>query len=1191
MSENWEQIKEIVASALELPLDERDSFVEKACAGNTAIRAEVGSLLLSHQQADSVLDHPPIEHLLNLPATRMTGRTVGAYRIVREISSGGMAVVYLGERDDQQYRKRVAVKMVRPGVHAEEVLRRFYNERQTLAALDHPLIVKLLDGGSTQEGLPYLVMDFVEGVPIDQYCDQQRLSIPERLRLFCNVCAAVQYAHEKQVVHRDLKPSNILVTAEGVPRLLDFGIAKLLNPELFQTPLTTRTDWRPMTPEYASPEQVRGAAVTPASDIYSLGVLLYELLAGCRPYCTGTCSAGEMERLICEAVPEKPSTAFGRHETVSEPASSRPRRAMESVGGTRRLNPAELRRRLRGDLDTIVLKTLRKEPALRYSSAAELVRDIERHLAGIPIHARRPTLVYRGSKFVRRHKEALATTVLVLCLVAPLAIWKSYFPQNRIAHTLSPARRSIAILGFRNLSNRPESDWISTALSEMLTTELAVGGQLRTVPGETVARARVDLSLPDAESLSAETLGQVRRNLGTDLVVLGSYVDLGTGSEEQIRVDLRLQDTAQGQTLAAVSETGTTGQLLELVSRSGRMLRENLRIGEVSQDEAVGVRASLPSDPEAIRLYAEGLAHLRAFDALAARDFLSRAVKAEPSYPLSHAALSKAWMALGHRANALLEASRALSLAGQLPREEHLQVEAGYDEAKGNWDHAIQTYQTLASLFPDNLEYSLRLAQAQISGERAREAITTLKRLRRSSPQADDDPRTDLAEVEANYSLSNNAGVISAAEGAVTKAKKIGARLLIARALIFECRALASLGKADDSMAACRRSQQAYHDSGDRAGESNALHAWAEVPINQGNLDVALRLYQQALSLAQESGDKRAMAREQGNIGLIYAQQGDFSAGENTYREALDNFREIGDKHGMAVVTGNWGDLLHAEGRLADALALYRDALVLAREVGHRSSEAIDLQLIGDVLAEQGELNSAMESYQQAAGIQREIGEKSYYAFTLMSIGRLQREHGLSNEARKSYEEALALRRQLGEKGTAAETSLAIGELDCDIGKPEEAEALAHSAIAEFRAEKESDHEIQARTLLAKALFQEGKLTDAETTMASEESLLVKSQDVTVKLPGEFMRARLRAAARDFSGAEQIVAHVSADAKRLGFIPLQLEAELLDAQFQLQRGATKEGKVHLAELEKTARAKGFERIATHATAADGLRNH
>ena len=262
MSEKWDQVKEILALALEREPGERGSFIRKACGEDKELRAEVESLAAHYNGADSLLENSPAADLLTIQPDRIIGKRLGAYRVVRAIGHGGMAVVYLGERDDDNFRKSVAIKMVMPGPNSEEIFRRFRNERQALAAIDHPNIVKLLDGGSTEEGLPYLVMDYVDGMPIDQYCDVHRLSIEARLQLFRTVCSAVQYAHEQLIIHRDLKPGNILITRHGVPRLLDFGIAKMLNPEFFQTALITQTNWRPMTPEYASPEQVRGQSVT-----------------------------------------------------------------------------------------------------------------------------------------------------------------------------------------------------------------------------------------------------------------------------------------------------------------------------------------------------------------------------------------------------------------------------------------------------------------------------------------------------------------------------------------------------------------------------------------------------------------------------------------------------------------------------------------------------------------------------------------------------------------------------------------------------------------------------------------------------------------------------------------------------------------------------------------------------------------
>lgn len=1197
MPEKWDQLKELFALALERDPGERSSFVRQACAGDDSLRAEIESLLSSFDGAPTFLEDSPAADLLSAQSRGMTGRKIGAYRVVREIGQGGMAVVYLGERDDQNYRKQVAIKMVKPGIDTEQVLHRFRNERQTLAALDHSNIVKLLDGGSSEEGSPFLVMEYVEGLPIDHYCNLHKLAIDERLRLFCEVCSAVQYAHEKLVIHRDLKPANILIAKEGVPRLLDFGIAKLLNPECFQTALVTRTDWRPMTPEYASPEQIRGHAVTTATDVYSLGILLFELLSGHRPYRSAGQSLLEMERLVCETDPEKPSVVIHRtDESVSRDGEARAPITPESVSGQRGLQPAELQRKLRGDLDTIVMKALRKEPDRRYGSVADFSEDIERYLAAMPVRARKATIAYRSGRFLRRHKESWAAALAMLGIVGGIAIWQvhrvsrpngalSQAAVSQAGNAPVQARRSAAILGFRNLSDRSETAWLSTALSEMLTAELAAGEKLRTVPGETVARMKLDLGLRDQESLAPETLGQVRKNLGNDFVVAGSYFDLGKDSGGQIRLDVRLQDTAKGETIGTVSETSTEAQLLDLVSRVGRKLREDLGVALVSQVEAVGIRAAIPSNPEAMRLYSEGLAKLRTFDALAARDLLTRAVSSDPAYPFAHAELAKAWMALGYKEKALQEAKKALELSGKLSPKDHSLVEAGYYEVNKDWDKAIEVYRTLSSSSPDSIEYGLALANAQIAGEHGSEALKSIARLRGLSAEAKEDPRIDMAEVWADYSLSDNKDVVATADMAIKKAIPLGARLLIARARVFQCRALAGLGQPKQATADCEEGRRIFHEAADLAGESGALHEMAEVPINQGDLDQARRLYEQALGLARQTGDKKATARELGNIGVIYMQQGDLVTGKKMYAEALDVYREIGDKHGMEVNTANIGDIFYEEGRLGGALAEFQDALVLAREVGHKTSEAIDIKNIGDVLADQGDLQGAMQMYQQAVSIQREIDDKSYYASSLVSIGKLRRQKGDSDGARKIYEEALTLRQQLGEKGTAAETQLALGELDCDSGNASKAETRARAAIQEFRAEREADLEIQSEALLSRSLLQQRKIEDAQQAMARALTLSNKSSDVTVHLPLAIQNAYTRAAVKEFSEAERLARNTMVEANKFGFVRFELEASLAIGEIQRQEKNSALGRKRLQETEKTARSKGFELIARKANAA------
>ncbi len=416
--EHWRHVKELFYSALEQAPDERAAFLAEACSEDKTLRAEVESLLASHDEDGSLEGLPGAALAAQFVAENegsWEGRRIGPYKIIRQIGHGGMGAVFLAARADDQYQKRVALKLVKHGMDSQSILRRFRQERQILASLDHNNIAKLLDGGTTEDNLPYFAMEYVEGRPITQYCDRHRLSTSERLLLFRTICSAVHYAHQNLVVHRDLKPSNILITAEGVPKLLDFGIAKLLAPELSaQTIDPTATGLRLMTLEYASPEQVRGETITTASDVYSLGVLLYEVLTGHRPYRLTSRSPDEIARVICEQEPEKPSTAIRRLEEVpGTDGTSRLSLTPEMVSKTREGEVEKLRRRLKGDLDNIVLMAMRKEPQRRYASVNQLSGEIRRHLEGLPIIARTDTFSYRAGKFVKRHKASVTAAALI----------------------------------------------------------------------------------------------------------------------------------------------------------------------------------------------------------------------------------------------------------------------------------------------------------------------------------------------------------------------------------------------------------------------------------------------------------------------------------------------------------------------------------------------------------------------------------------------------------------------------------------------------------------------------------------------------------------------------------------------------------------------------------------------------------
>ena len=431
--ERWKRIEDLALAAMALDLSERADFLDVACDGEASLRQQVEALIESFDQVDSLMAAPTLLRRGRPPAVEglspppgpaldlAAQPRIGPYRLLHAIGQGGMGTVYLAARSDDEFQQSVAVKLLRPGLGSASLMQRFRSERQILASLDHPNIARLLDGGTTGDGWPYFVMELIEGQRIDAYCDRQRLTIRQRLELFREVCGAVAYAHRNLVVHRDIKPSNLLVTEEGIPKLLDFGIAKLLDPTDFPHAVeATRSGLRPMTPPYASPEHIQGRAITTASDVYSLGVLLYKLLAGRLPFATTGLSPEGLERVLIEATPAKPSSAVTRpdpdRQTERRPDTSVPRPIARSRQGRR-----QLRRQLAGDLDNIVLTALRKEPERRYGSVEQLAEDLRRHLEGLPISARKDTFAYRTGKFLRRHKVAVGIAGSSLVLLSGFA--------------------------------------------------------------------------------------------------------------------------------------------------------------------------------------------------------------------------------------------------------------------------------------------------------------------------------------------------------------------------------------------------------------------------------------------------------------------------------------------------------------------------------------------------------------------------------------------------------------------------------------------------------------------------------------------------------------------------------------------------------------------------------------------------
>jgi serine/threonine protein kinase len=504
--ERWQQVADTLDQILRCPAQQRSAYLSQIASSDPDLQVEVESLLASYEKADTAfLSGSAVGSLAGERDTmreNMVGRRLGAYQLSELIGVGGMGEVYRAARADDQYSKQVAVKLVRAGQDIGFVGARFKNERQILAKLDHPNIARLIDGGSTPEGVPYFVMELIEGEPVDEYTAKHELPIKDRLQLFLHVCSAVQFAHQRLVVHRDLKPSNILVTNEGVPKLLDFGIAKLLDPAESPDALqATATLFRMLTPGYASPEQIRGEPITTTSDVYSLGVVLYELLTGQSPYRITSQSAHEIAHAVCEIEPLRPSTAIKKTRQTG-PEKSRAQ-APKTWGA---LSQEKVSKYLSGDLDNIVLMALRKEPQRRYMSVEQFAEDIRRHLRDLPVAARQDTIRYRVSKFVARHRTGVAGTMAVL-----LALLGALTITIREAH-IARQERARAERRFNDVRK----------LANSLIFE--IHDSVRNVPGTTTTRKLiVERALEYLDSLAKESSADIslQRELAAAYVRIG----------------------------------------------------------------------------------------------------------------------------------------------------------------------------------------------------------------------------------------------------------------------------------------------------------------------------------------------------------------------------------------------------------------------------------------------------------------------------------------------------------------------------------------------------------------------------------------------------------------------------------------------------------------------------------------------
>jgi len=1033
----------------------------------------------------------------------------GRYRLIRSLGHGGMGQVL--EVEDSELGERVALKLLKPELGADSTaLARFRREIRLARKVSHPNVCRVFDVGKLElagpgderREIPFLTMALLEGETLaERIRSRGRMATAEALPLVRQMAAALAAAHEVGVIHRDFKPSNVILVQGSLGEqavVTDFGLAVGAGAETALTGTGVIG-----TPAYMAPEQVQGSRVTAASDVYALGLVMFELLTGQRAFGGGTAVEVALRRL-----------------TAPTPRTS------------------SLVPDLDPTWDEVVSRCLEREPTARFADAAAVVKA----LTGESLET---------SPFVRRRRRwrisaVIAAAALVLGAAAA-GFLTARAAAKREQGTVS-GRRAVAVLGFANLSGSPGAAWLETALAESLGLELAVGEQLQRVSGEDVARLKQDLGLSDGGSLRRETLAKVRARTGADITVSGSYLALPGAAGRTLRLNLTVQSTDSGATVCELVEEGSETDLLQLLARTGARLRERLGGGEVAKAQpTTGLSASL----EANQLYAQGLDRLREFDAGAALPLLERAVTVAPSFALARSALARALAAVGHAQQASDQARQALAAAAGLPREERLVIEGQCHELSGDLPRAVEVYRSLCELFPDDLDHGLRLAEAQVTGGDPRAALATVAELRsRLAPPRRDDPRLDLIEARAHYFLSDNRRQLEAARTAEARARALGTRLILARALDIQ-------GSAYRSLAEFERASAALEEAG--------------------------RLY-------AEVGNRRQLARVRNIVGNLRYQQGDLEAAVAAYREAMATVRELGSVGDLGPLLHNLAFALYQRGDGGEAIELVTESIGVCEQSGQRAEIGEALRKLGLIQLDLGRVTAASASVEQALVISREVGRRwgeeiqlELLAWIALEQGRLElAEERLAEADRISQEQAAAA--GLADEGTPISIRGIQARLALARGDSAAAETVSRALIEDLVPQATLDARAAIVSSRALALLASGRAAEALTAVEQAVARLEESSFARPRLQLEVVRGRVEAA---LGRHPQAVAHLeaaAAEATRRGIVPFRLEAELALAELELARDG-ESARERLAAIETEARALGFVRLADAAAAA------
>ena len=1043
---------------------------------------------------------------------------VNRFRILRFIAKGGMGEVYEAE-DLELQGDRVAIKTVLPSIaNNPEAIAQFKREIQLARKVTHPNVCRIFDLVYDQRpsgAIAFLTMELLEGETVSSLIEKSgTVPLDQALELGRQMAEGLHAAHRAGVIHQDFKSGNVMIVpakdGEGKRAVItDFGLAHNVRDAERESGNSIGT------PAYMAPEQIEGKAVSPATDVYALGVVLYELLTGHWPYTART--PEELQRKKLNEAPVLPSKY----------APEIPPRVERGI-----------------------VRCLARAPEARFQSTLEVMDALESP---------------------RVSRKVWVGVALLLIALAGLGFyrWRAW---------LASRDPTVAVIGFKNNTGNAHYDWLATELSETLTAGLAGSQRIHVVPAGDVARLKSELSVAPNASLASEDATQIRTALGAKFLLSGSYSVEPASSGERINVDLNLQGPG-GESVGSFRQSGSESDYQNLMTAMAAAVRQKLGATPLSSSEASELQSIYPADAEARKLYFEGLDKLRAFDAPAAEQLLSAAAQKEPSNVAIHSTLADALAQLRLDPQAAKEAQTAATLAEanpSLPLEYVVLSKARADEMNKNWQGAIDNYRLLFAKYK-RLNYGLQLASAQTEGSHPQDALQTLRGLQSLPAPMNSDPRIQMAFAKTYQAMNQSAQQLQAAQAALDEAKRRGSHMMQANAQLQLCWAYRSLGKVDDAYAACNDAQNLFPAFGDKVSAAVALNDMATLRSDHGQYREAQELYDRVIAINKAAGAKKDYVGANINAARTAILEGKLNDAQDYIQNALTAAQEIGDKSDGALARVNLAEIFSEQGKLTDAEQQAQLALALGKEIPDETIQSMALDHLAEYQSEIN-IPQALKTYAEALKLREKNGDQRGIATTLNNMAEAMFRGGDIPEAEQRYQQSLRIFEQLKDRDAVAQNWLSLAEIDLERIQLGPAEEKALKALKEFQSaeDKSPDSEEEASSLLVKIYVAGGRAPDAVPYIKRINE--IASSDRDIMFGSRLSIAEYLDATGKRAEAIQQLQSVPSEAKASGRNYIALEARLALAKLRATGPHDPALQKELAAISSAAKEAGFRSL-------------